>query len=464
MVDPSSAQAQKIRLVGWKRIAAHLGCSERTARRWEREEGLPVHRQRHENRSTVYAAPVELDAWIDSRSEPAAAETVPRAPEQFVRGWLPFALSALALISVAALAIFTFLPEQSSPSEPGSKMTEDAVALALYERGRSLWLQRGEVPNARAIKLLTEAVDRDDTFAEAWAALASAQLTYPTYNSEASSERAIGEALLAADRAIELDPTLAEPRSVIASIAQRQGDWLSSERVFRSALEADPDNTTLILWFAGHYRELGLLERATALTDAALELEPNSPPTLTEAAMNLVQVGRIEEGGVALDYIWFDLGIETPIVWVGRWFVLTERGDFDAALEWIEQSPFQTFAPVLGAFVERQKDPAQSQDGAFVAEMKAAYDRGLPAWLAYHMLDQGGLPEAALDILEIESGKGFFDNSVVLFYPRGGSAQQFQRFADLVERLGYFDYWRARGAPDICKDAPEISLCARLQK
>jgi hypothetical protein len=39
------------RLDSWKEIAAYLGRAIRTVQRWEREEGLPVHRLMHENRA-----------------------------------------------------------------------------------------------------------------------------------------------------------------------------------------------------------------------------------------------------------------------------------------------------------------------------------------------------------------------------------------------------------------------------
>ncbi|MEM7763345.1 MAG: hypothetical protein AAF290_04640, partial [Pseudomonadota bacterium] len=67
-MEASISQSAESRLVGWKRIANYLGCSERSARRWEREESLPVHRQQHQSRSTVYALPAELDTWLSARS------------------------------------------------------------------------------------------------------------------------------------------------------------------------------------------------------------------------------------------------------------------------------------------------------------------------------------------------------------------------------------------------------------
>jgi len=54
-------------LGSWKEIGAYLQRDARTARRWEKEEGLPVHRQTHKTRSSVYAYPSEIDTWRASR-------------------------------------------------------------------------------------------------------------------------------------------------------------------------------------------------------------------------------------------------------------------------------------------------------------------------------------------------------------------------------------------------------------
>ena len=55
------------RLDSWKEIAAYLGRGIRTVQRWEREEGLPVHRLVHEKRGSIYARREELAAWWESR-------------------------------------------------------------------------------------------------------------------------------------------------------------------------------------------------------------------------------------------------------------------------------------------------------------------------------------------------------------------------------------------------------------
>jgi Tol biopolymer transport system component len=55
------------RFGSWKEIGAYLERDARTVRRWEKEEGLPIHRHTHKKGSSVYAYLSELDAWRASR-------------------------------------------------------------------------------------------------------------------------------------------------------------------------------------------------------------------------------------------------------------------------------------------------------------------------------------------------------------------------------------------------------------
>src|SRR3954454_22040296 len=56
-------------LESWKQIAAFLDRSERTVRRWEANEGLPVHRRGHQKNDTVFAFKHEIEAWTRRRTK-----------------------------------------------------------------------------------------------------------------------------------------------------------------------------------------------------------------------------------------------------------------------------------------------------------------------------------------------------------------------------------------------------------
>jgi Tol biopolymer transport system component len=69
---PSSERPLEDRLDSWKEIAAHLNRDVTTVQRWEKREGMPVHRHQHDRLGSVYASRAELDAWTRSRNLPTS--------------------------------------------------------------------------------------------------------------------------------------------------------------------------------------------------------------------------------------------------------------------------------------------------------------------------------------------------------------------------------------------------------
>ena len=121
-------------LDSWKEIAAYLNRDMTTVQRWEKREGMPVHRHVHDKRGSVYALPEELDEWVRSRSprvdeaeKKPEAETPPEAPNgqaighgatagQRVRLWL--AVAAALCLCVAVVGWFVFRHRATVAVEP----------------------------------------------------------------------------------------------------------------------------------------------------------------------------------------------------------------------------------------------------------------------------------------------------------------------------------------------------------
>lgn len=103
------------RLDSWKEIAAYLNRTDRTVHQWEEREGLPVHRQQHEKRSSVFAYTSELDAWREAREKtgslPANAELPASAG---ARRWLWIAPGAVLLAGAGFMA-WRMLPRPRAP-------------------------------------------------------------------------------------------------------------------------------------------------------------------------------------------------------------------------------------------------------------------------------------------------------------------------------------------------------------
>ena len=66
------------RLESWKEIAAYLKRDVTTVQRWEKREGMPVHRHLHDKVGSVFAFKSELDAWVAGRI--AKDESAPATP------------------------------------------------------------------------------------------------------------------------------------------------------------------------------------------------------------------------------------------------------------------------------------------------------------------------------------------------------------------------------------------------
>jgi Tol biopolymer transport system component len=71
---PPSVRPSEDRLDSWKEIAAYLNRDVTTVQRWEKREGMPVHRHLHDRMGSVYAFRAELDAWARGRNLRAEQE------------------------------------------------------------------------------------------------------------------------------------------------------------------------------------------------------------------------------------------------------------------------------------------------------------------------------------------------------------------------------------------------------
>ena len=137
------------RLNGWKEIAAFLGKGVRTAQRWERQYGLPIHRLGHEGGEIVFALKSEIDRWSlaqDGRGAAAEIEPddgrnhVPADPPPAARAsrWRWPAVAALVVAAaVGGWLIARALPAR--PGQPASWKVEGDTLHVFDDRGAELW-------------------------------------------------------------------------------------------------------------------------------------------------------------------------------------------------------------------------------------------------------------------------------------------------------------------------------------
>jgi len=121
---PASERPPEDRLDSWKEIAAYLSRDVTTVQRWEKREGMPVHRHQHDRMGSVYASRAELDTWMRGRNPPPAQENGNKSASPA----LP-ALPGLAIATARARWKYVLL------------LTAAGIVLAI---AASLWLQRTE--------------------------------------------------------------------------------------------------------------------------------------------------------------------------------------------------------------------------------------------------------------------------------------------------------------------------------
>lgn len=118
MVPEPGAAPARTRLDSWKEIAVHLQRDVRTAQRWEKQEGLPVHRHMHGERGSVYAYTDELDQWWAQRQPPVEV-VEPEAARTPWRTYAGLATLAVLLTAFAWFAVIRRPPPAPHPNRIG---------------------------------------------------------------------------------------------------------------------------------------------------------------------------------------------------------------------------------------------------------------------------------------------------------------------------------------------------------
>ena len=163
-------------------------------------------------------------------------------------------------------------------------------AYHLYLKGRYHWNRRSL---GTALPYLEDAVERDPTYALAWAVLANCCALAGTYEVLPPS-RSVPRAKSAAIKALQLDPSLAEPHAALAWVqSYYDWDWIAGEREFEQAFDRHPD--ALLYWSAIPLLARGHIEEAVDRAKSSLEVEPLSPIVNVVYGATLIHAGRYNE-------------------------------------------------------------------------------------------------------------------------------------------------------------------------
>lgn len=174
--------------------------------------------------------------------------------------------------------------------------TVDPEAYDLYLRGRYYWNQRTPPGIKESLGYFQQAIGKDPDFALAYAGLADA---YNLSNiiGPLSPKESLPQAKAAAERAIQLDPSLAEAHAALGMEKSHYDfDFPGAEREFLKAIELNPNSAYAHLFYSNCYlMPMGRVQEAIAENKKALNLDPLSLPINNFMAMSYYFAGDYQK-------------------------------------------------------------------------------------------------------------------------------------------------------------------------
>ena len=330
----------KDQLHGWKEIATYLGRDERTAKRWEKQRGLPVRRIPGSGRANVYILIPELEAWLSAD----AAVPLPAAPESRAEGpdggqdpppglhleaqdastaaafsrqpagllsassaRLSQGAKAMTLVLMLAGGVLGVTVVRRRPAEkypmsapaPALKANPDRPPRAELDQQylQSLYFfeQRTPASLEEAKRNLLEVIAHNPRHAPALAQLANTYLMLHEFASVPDDE-AYSQAQRAASQAITLDPGLPEAHASLGYI-----DFFSArnpgfaESHFQEAIRLDPACALAHFWYGSLLTHQGRYQEALEQLNRAQQLQPTSSAIQSSRAFALGLSGQRDE-------------------------------------------------------------------------------------------------------------------------------------------------------------------------
>jgi serine/threonine protein kinase len=155
--------------------------------------------------------------------------------------------------------------------------TQNPEAYQLYVKGRYYWNKRTNADIKTAISYFNQAIDKDPGYAMAYSGVADSYGVLSAYGGDPND--AFPKAKAAAQKALELDPTLARPHADLGYAEMLYDrDFSGGEAEFRKAFALDPSDATAHQWFAQFLAYIGgRRQESFDEADRARQLDPLSP-------------------------------------------------------------------------------------------------------------------------------------------------------------------------------------------
>lgn len=306
--------------------------------------------------------------------------------------------------------------------------TENLRAFELYQLGRFSCAKRTDEDCSKSINYYEQAIAEDPDYGLAYAGLAD---TYHIMAIWEWIEKKEGrdKAVAAATQALELDPTLIEAHTVLASVFTfLDWNWPAAEAAYLRAIELNPNYATAHQYYAEHLSIIGREAEARMQIDKALELDPLSFIIRLISTQMYMSSGQLE-AALAENEICLELN-RHHVSSIFNGFLLNQQaGNNDQALVFLQdwgRVAFQVDPTAVAAIYDSIGFEGLWKWKSELPEK--LYDRAVS-------LSMGGEDEAALDLLERAFELGIPQTHFTYTFPFK-HLHSHPRFEELLSRIG----------------------------
>jgi TolB-like protein/DNA-binding winged helix-turn-helix (wHTH) protein/Tfp pilus assembly protein PilF len=238
----------------------------------------------------------------------------------------------LGLESEVASSIARQVQMKLLSEHPPANRKINPAAYEAYLKGRYAWNRRGETALMEGIQYFQQAIALDPNYAEAYSGVADSYMTLG-YLSYLPPQEAFPQARAAAEKALSLDGSLAEPHASLAYINfYFDWNWTVAEAEFKKAIALNPNYATAHSYYCYFLTAMQRPEEAKAEVEKALQLDPLSLSINTDVGFQMVYTRKYDAAIEQLKKT-LQMNPKFPLahLWLGRSY--QAKGMFEEAME-----------------------------------------------------------------------------------------------------------------------------------
>ena len=328
--------------------------------------------------------------------------------------------------------------------------TEDLTAYDAYLKARELYLARGKANVAESMRLFEKAVELDPKFARGWEGLAGVYAIATSWGILDRDYSAMS--LVAAKKALEIDPDLSAPYAVIGLTYRTHypTPWAESIDNLNKAIERDAKATDPVLWLGMNFIAVGEIDSAIATFSKCLEMDAAHKLCRKYRSLSYLTKGNIDKA-VADATVNAEVGYYSDFdAYIPHFLSKGERllaFTISRTVNWWSNFPHSE----LIAAIEDSDNPSPERIQKFLA-WGADYKVNVKTH-AHTMLTL-----RAYEFLTVDNWNNDYE---MLWLPQFSHFRQSPEFKQLAGDLGLTAYWRAHGFPPQCRAVGELDFACR---